>query len=118
MTSKNDSEALNFGFESHLSHDQRYDRGLRRQVQGIDSSKLPDAGHYSVMELIFRLWDSWEDGALLLDRAGGIYADVAGVHYVNYTACTFAMSACDAFSVVFRALLSRDVTVKSPPSRT
>src|SRR6201992_1327867 len=61
----NDSEARNFCVESHLSHDQRYDRAEE------------------VMELIFKLWDSWEEGALRLDRAKGIYADRAKVHYMN-----------------------------------
>jgi alkanesulfonate monooxygenase SsuD/methylene tetrahydromethanopterin reductase-like flavin-dependent oxidoreductase (luciferase family) len=42
--------ALNFGLESHLNHDQRYDRADE------------------FMELIHKLWDSWERDALILDR--------------------------------------------------
>jgi len=71
VTSMNDSEARNFGVESHLSHDQRYDRAEE------------------FMELIFKLWDSWEEGALQLDRVGGIYADPAKVHYVNHAGTYF-----------------------------
>ena len=71
VTSMNDGEALNFGLESHLSHDQRYDRAEE------------------FMELIFKLWDSWEEGALKLDRANGVYADPAKVHYVKHEGTYF-----------------------------
>jgi FMN-dependent oxidoreductase (nitrilotriacetate monooxygenase family) len=71
VTSMNDSEAQNFGVESHLSHDQRYDRAEE------------------FMELIFKLWDSWEEGALQLDRAGGVFADPAKVHYVRHAGTYF-----------------------------
>jgi FMN-dependent oxidoreductase (nitrilotriacetate monooxygenase family) len=71
VTSMNDSEAQNFGIESHLSHDQRYDRAEE------------------FMELIYKLWDSWEEGALRLDRANGLYADPAKVHYVNHAGTYF-----------------------------
>lgn len=71
VTSMNDSEAMNFGLESHLSHDQRYDRAEE------------------FMELIFKLWGSWDDGALVLDRARGIYADPAKVHYIDHAGTYF-----------------------------
>lgn len=66
VTSMNDGEAQNFGLALHLEHDVRYDRADE------------------FMDLAFKLWDSWEDGALVLDRASGIYADPAKVHYVNH----------------------------------
>ncbi|WP_024278103.1 LLM class flavin-dependent oxidoreductase [Xanthobacter sp. 126] len=66
VTSMNDGEALNFGTVPHLGHDERYDRADE------------------FMELAFRLWDSWDEDALVLDRAAGIYADPAKVHYVNH----------------------------------
>jgi FMN-dependent oxidoreductase (nitrilotriacetate monooxygenase family) len=71
VTSMNDGEALNFGLESHLNHDQRYDRAEE------------------FMELIHKLWDSWERDALILDRAAGIYADADKVHYVNHVGTYF-----------------------------
>lgn len=71
VTSMNDGEALNFGLESHLSHDQRYDRADE------------------FMELIFKLWGSWEEGALQLDQARGLYADPNKVHYVQHTGSYF-----------------------------
>lgn len=66
VTSMNDGEALNFGSVPHLGHDERYDRADE------------------FMEVAFKLWDSWEEGALVLDRANGIYADPDKVHYVNH----------------------------------
>jgi FMN-dependent oxidoreductase (nitrilotriacetate monooxygenase family) len=71
VTSMNDGEALNFGLESHLNHDQRYDRADE------------------FMELIHKLWDSWERDALILDRVAGIYADADKVHYVNHVGTYF-----------------------------
>ena len=66
VTSMNDGEALNFGIESHLDHYRRYDRADE------------------FMELIGKLWDSWEPDALILDRHQGIYADPDKVHYVRH----------------------------------
>ena len=67
VTSMNDSEALNFGLDAHLEHDQRYDRADE------------------FVELTYKLWQSWDSGALVLDKARGIYADPSRVHYVNHT---------------------------------
>ena len=66
VTSMNDGEALNYGSVPHLGHDERYDRADE------------------FMELAFKLWDSWDDDALILDREKGVYADPAKVHYVNH----------------------------------
>src|SRR3979490_37039 len=45
VTSVNDSEAQNFGLETHLGHDERYDRAQE------------------FLEAVTALWDSWEDNA-------------------------------------------------------
>jgi FMN-dependent oxidoreductase (nitrilotriacetate monooxygenase family) len=71
VTSMNDGEAMNFGVESHLGHDQRYDRADE------------------FMELTFKLWDSWEPDALLADRATGRYADPDKVHYIHHAGTYF-----------------------------
>ena len=71
VTSMNDGEAMNFGIESHLSHDARYDRADE------------------FMELTFKLWDSWDPDALILDRVRGIYADPDKVHYVKHSGAYF-----------------------------
>lgn len=62
VTSLNDSEAANFGQASHPAHDERYDRADE------------------FVEAVLGHWDTWEDDAILLDRARGVFADPAKVH--------------------------------------
>lgn len=66
VTSVNDAEAQNFGVEQHFDHHKRYDRAEE------------------FVEVVTKLWDSWEDGAIVNDRAGGIFADPAMVHEVDH----------------------------------
>ncbi|ODU01629.1 MAG: monooxygenase [Pseudonocardia sp. SCN 72-86] len=73
VTSVNDSEAQNFGLESHLDHDERYDRA------------------HEFLEAVGALWDSWEDDALILDQASGEFADPARVHEVNHDGKYFSV---------------------------
>ncbi|MCV7316976.1 LLM class flavin-dependent oxidoreductase [Mycolicibacillus parakoreensis] len=72
VTSVNDSEAQNFGVQSHLGHDERYDRADE------------------FLEVVAGLWDSWEDGAVLHDRASGHYADPALVHELGHVGRYFS----------------------------
>ena len=37
------------------------------------------------------LWDSWEDGAIVADQAGGRFADPALVHHLNHRGRFFAV---------------------------
>jgi FMN-dependent oxidoreductase (nitrilotriacetate monooxygenase family) len=71
VTSMNDGEAWNYGIDTHLDHDRRYDRADE------------------FMEVMFKLWDSWEPDALILDRASGMYADPSKVHYINHAGAYF-----------------------------
>jgi FMN-dependent oxidoreductase (nitrilotriacetate monooxygenase family) len=73
VTSVNDSEAQNFGVDAHLGHDARYDR----------ADEFLDA--------VAGLWDTWEDGAILHDRANGIYADPAKVHELGHVGEYFSV---------------------------
>ena len=66
VTSLNDSEAQNFGVSEHLEHDDRYD--------------VAD----DFMEATSELWDSWEDGAVVLDKQTGRFADSDKVHRVDH----------------------------------
>ncbi|HXY26919.1 MAG TPA: LLM class flavin-dependent oxidoreductase [Acidimicrobiales bacterium] len=66
VTSVNDSEAQNFGLKEHLPHDARYDRADE------------------FLEATTGLWDTWEDDALVLDRADSYFADPAKVHELDY----------------------------------
>jgi len=57
VTSVNDSEAQNHGVDEILGHDARYDRADE------------------FLEATVGLWDTWDDDALVLDRAAGRFAD-------------------------------------------
>ncbi|MDB5043161.1 MAG: FMN-dependent monooxygenase [Candidatus Eremiobacteraeota bacterium] len=72
VTSMNDGEALNFGVAQHLEHDARYDRADE------------------FVELACELWNSWDPGALVLDRENGVYADPDRVHYVRHEGAWFS----------------------------
>jgi FMN-dependent oxidoreductase (nitrilotriacetate monooxygenase family) len=66
VTSVNDSEAQNFGVDQHLGHDERYDRADE------------------FLEATTGLWDTWDDDALVLDRAAGEFADPDKVRELDY----------------------------------
>ncbi|QLE41928.1 LLM class flavin-dependent oxidoreductase [Nostoc sp. C052] len=66
VTSSRASEAGNFGFDEHLEHDLRYDRADE------------------FLEVASKLWGSWEEGALVLDKENGIFADPSKVNYVHH----------------------------------
>ncbi len=62
VTSWSEQEALNFGREKHMEHGARYQR----------------AEEY--VDVVFKLWDSWEDDAFIRDKATGQYFDPAKLH--------------------------------------
>jgi FMN-dependent oxidoreductase (nitrilotriacetate monooxygenase family) len=66
VTSATDLEARNAGLDELPPRELRYDRADE------------------VMEACFALWNSWDEDALVLDKAAGIMADPAKVHYANY----------------------------------
>ena len=67
VTSLNNSEAANFGAAAHLGHDLRYDRADE------------------FMEVVLGHWDTWEDDAIVFDRAAGVFADPAKVTSLNHS---------------------------------
>ena len=66
VTSVNDGEALNMGKNEHLEHDLRYDRADE------------------FMEVVLGHWDTWEDGAILADKASGRFADPSKVKRLDH----------------------------------
>ena len=66
VTSATDLEAQNAGMDELPPREQRYDRADE------------------VLEACFALWNSWDEGAFVLDKAAGVFADPAKVHYANY----------------------------------
>ena len=66
VTSWSEQEAFNFGLDAHVEHGLRY----RRAEEFVD--------------VVFGLWDSWEDDAFIRDKASGRYFDPAKLHTLNH----------------------------------
>jgi len=66
VTTYNDAAAQNFGQQASALHAERYGRGEE------------------FAEVMQRLWDSWEDDALIGDAERGLYADPAKVHTIDF----------------------------------
>lgn len=66
VTSVNDGEARNFGLDEHLGHAERYTKASE------------------FLDVVRTLWDTWENDALLVDKASGRYADASKLHYANH----------------------------------
>jgi FMN-dependent oxidoreductase (nitrilotriacetate monooxygenase family) len=43
------------------------------------------------IEVAIKLWDSWEDGAILADKANGLFADSARVHPIDHRGSYFSV---------------------------
>lgn len=71
VTSGNEEEAFNFGFDSIPEHARRYERAQE------------------FVDVAVQLWDSWEDGAIVLDPEEGIFADPDKVHTIDYRSDRF-----------------------------
>ncbi|MGN9809907.1 LLM class flavin-dependent oxidoreductase [Micromonospora sp. BQ11] len=71
VTSAQAREAWNFNLDDHPAHADRY----RRAAEFVD--------------VAVKLWDSWEDDALVLDTAAGVFADTDRVHEVAHAGPQF-----------------------------
>ena len=57
-----------------------------------DGSQIPlfdEAAEY--VDVVRRLWDSWEDDAIIRDVATGRYVDVAKLHYIDFAGKYFSV---------------------------
>lgn len=66
VTGSSDYSAQNFGMDRLPEHDTRYEM----------------AAEY--IDVVTRLWDSWEPGAIVADRNSGVLIDPAKVHTIDY----------------------------------
>lgn len=66
VTTSADAAAENFNRDRHPPHADRY-----RQAEEF-------------VDVVTRLWDSWEDDALVIDRDSGVFAESAHIHPVNH----------------------------------
>jgi FMN-dependent oxidoreductase (nitrilotriacetate monooxygenase family) len=75
VTSYLPNAARNFGLEDELSHEERYLRA------------------HEYLEVLYKLWEgSWEDGAVVRDRSGGVYTDPARVHRIDHEGTYFRVA--------------------------
>jgi FMN-dependent oxidoreductase (nitrilotriacetate monooxygenase family) len=65
--------AANFGHASHPPHDLRY------------------AIATEFVEVVKGLWDSWEDDAIVMNRASGQFADISKMHELNFRGQFFSV---------------------------
>ncbi len=72
VTSAGEAEAHNFGVE-RPAHRDRYRRADE------------------FLEVVTKLWDSWEDDAVIGDRRAGVYADTAKIHPIEHAGAHFAV---------------------------
>jgi FMN-dependent oxidoreductase (nitrilotriacetate monooxygenase family) len=72
VTGSSDYAAQNFGQDALAEHDLRYDM----------------AEEY--IDVVTRLWDSWEPGAIVADRKTGILVDPAKVHTIDHAGTHYA----------------------------
>lgn len=66
VTSVNDNEARNMGLDKVVDHDLRYDRADE------------------MLEIVHGHWDTWEDDAIVIDKARGVFAEPSKVHRLDH----------------------------------
>ncbi|MEL5992231.1 LLM class flavin-dependent oxidoreductase [Microbacterium phosphatis] len=71
VTTAGDAAARNFGLEDQPLHRDRYERASE------------------FLEVATRLWDSWEDDAIVGDKQSGVHTDAAKVHAINHRGAHF-----------------------------
>ncbi|GLZ33345.1 monooxygenase [Lentzea sp. NBRC 105346] len=73
VTTAGDDAARNFGLDAQPAHVQRYERA----AEFVEVSK--------------KLWDSWEDDAIVADKASGVHALKDKVHPINHVGRFFSV---------------------------
>jgi FMN-dependent oxidoreductase (nitrilotriacetate monooxygenase family) len=66
VTSTASAAARNFGLDTHIEHDLRYEMAEE------------------FVEVVTRLWDSWEPDAIVMDRERGVFVDPAKVREIDF----------------------------------
>lgn len=73
VTNAGDAAAQNFGLSGAPLHIDRYERADE------------------FLDIAIKLWDSWEDDAIVADRANGIFAHSAKVHAIDHVGKHFSV---------------------------
>lgn len=66
VTTSDAGAAQNFGLPEHPPHGERYEKARE------------------FLDVVTRLWDSWEDDALVADPQSGVFADADKVHRIDH----------------------------------
>ncbi|MEH7548551.1 LLM class flavin-dependent oxidoreductase [Neobacillus vireti] len=74
VTSSTDVEAQNFNLEQQLLHEKRYERAEE------------------FVDVVTKLWDSWEDDALIIDKETAQFADTSKIHAINHKGEWFSVA--------------------------
>ena len=74
VTSGSDLEARNFNLDEHPLHEKRYERAEE------------------FVNVAQKLWDSWEDEALVMDKESAQFADGSKIHAVNHKGEWFSVA--------------------------
>lgn len=74
VTSRTDAAAANFSFDALPDHASRYERAEE------------------FTEIVVKLWDSFEDGAVVADQAAGRYVDRSKVHSIDHKGAVFSVA--------------------------
>jgi alkanesulfonate monooxygenase len=73
VTSATEAEANNFNSEKHMEHSLRYERAKE------------------FVDVVTKLWDSWEDDAFVRDKTSGIYFDPDKLHIPDHKGSHFSV---------------------------
>ena len=74
VTSLDARSAANFSLGSHPDAAERYARAEE------------------FVDVLIKLWDSWEDGALVADQQSGVFADIGRVHAIDHRGEHFSVA--------------------------
>src|ERR1700726_1130373 len=66
VTTSAPQAAQNFGLPEHPPHGERYEKGRE------------------FLDVVTRVWDSWEDDAVVIDPISGIFADADKIHAIDH----------------------------------
>jgi len=73
VTSSSTLEAYNFSREAHREHAERYRKA------------------HEFVEVVRGLWDSWDDDAVGIDKASGLFFDAHKMHMLNHEGAAFSV---------------------------
>lgn len=74
VTSTMENEAHNYGLQAHMGHAERYARADE------------------FVDVVRKLWDSWQDGAVLADKTSGVYTDPSRISAVDHRGSHFRVA--------------------------